>query len=71
MAQACMAANGTGSLLFSDDVTADRNIGTNTGMYRVILSAYTHPNATILIRQCLTVQMDKDPKHITKVTKDF
>ena len=49
MAWACMAANGTGSLVFIDDVTADRNRRMNAEVHRPILSAQIQSNAAKLI----------------------
>ncbi len=46
MAWACMAANGTGSLVFIDDVTADRYSRMNSEVFKAILSAHIQPNAT-------------------------
>ena len=40
-----MAANGTGSLVFIDDVTIDRSDRMNSEVYRALLSAQTQPNA--------------------------
>ncbi len=40
MARACMAANGTGSLVFIDDVTADSSSGMNSEVFKAILSAH-------------------------------
>ena len=45
MAWACIAANGTGSLVFIDDVTADKSSMMNFEVFRVILSAQIEPNA--------------------------
>ena len=42
MGWVCMAASGTGSLLFIDDVTADRSSGINSEVYRSILSPCSH-----------------------------
>ncbi len=39
MAWACMAASGTGSLVFIDDVTADKSSRMNSEVFRAILSA--------------------------------
>lgn len=49
MAWACMAANGTGSLVFIDDVTADKSSRMNSEVFRAILSAHIQPNASELI----------------------
>ena len=49
MGWACMAVNGTGSLLFIDNVTARRGIRINYGVYNVIFSAHTQPNASKLL----------------------
>lgn len=65
MAWACMAANGTGSLVFIDDVTADKS------SRKAILSAQIQPNASELIGRRFTVQMDNDPKHTAKASKEF
>lgn len=56
----CTAANGTGSLLFIDDVAADRSSRINYEVKKAKLSAQIQSNATKLIRQYLTVQMDND-----------
>ena len=68
MAWACMAANGTGSLVFIDDVTADKSSRMNSEVFRAILSAHVQPNASELIGRRFTVQMDNDPKHTAKAT---
>ena len=47
-----MAANGTGPLVFIDDVTADRYIRVDSEVYRDKLSGHIQPNATKLIGQC-------------------
>ena len=44
MAWACMAANGTGSLVFIDDVTADKSSRMNSEVFQAILSAHIQPN---------------------------
>jgi hypothetical protein len=54
MAWPCMAANGTGSLVFIDDVSSE--------VFWAILSAPIQPNASKLIGRRFTVQMDNDPK---------
>ncbi len=63
MAWACMAASGTGSLVFIDDVTADKSSRMNSEVFRAILSAHIQPNASELIGRRFTVQMDNGPKH--------
>ncbi|XDV43857.1 hypothetical protein PO909_012255 [Leuciscus waleckii] len=70
MAWACMAANGTGSLVFID-VTADKSSRMNSEVFRSILSAHIQPNASELTGRCFTVQVDNDPKHTAKATKSF
>ena len=49
MAWACMAANGTGSLVFIDDVTADKSSRMNSEVFRAILSAHIQPYVPELI----------------------
>ncbi len=66
MAWACMAASGTGSLVFIDDVTADKSSRMNSEVFRAILSAHIQPNASELIGRRFTVQMDNDPKAYCK-----
>ena len=60
---ACMAANGTDSLMFTDDVTAD---GMNSEAYRAILSVDVQPNASELTGWCFMLQVDNDTKHPAK-----
>uniref|UniRef100_A0A8C5PF25 Transposase n=1 Tax=Leptobrachium leishanense TaxID=445787 RepID=A0A8C5PF25_9ANUR len=43
----------------------------NSEVFRAILSAYIQPNAAELIGRRFTVQMDNDPKHTAKATKEF
>lgn len=66
---ACMAANGTGSRVFIDDVTADRNSRMYSEVYRAILSVQIQPNAAKLIGRCFKVQMDNDSKHTSKAAQ--
>lgn len=49
MAWACMAANRTVSLVFTDDVTADRSSMVNSDVFWTILSTLNQPNAANLI----------------------
>lgn len=67
MAWPCMAASGTGSLVFTDDVTTDRSSRINSEVYRAILSAHIQVNDG----RHFTVQMDIDPKHTVKANQDF
>ena len=53
MVQTCMTAYGNGSLVFIDDVTADRSSRMNSKVYRVLLSAHIQPHAGELMGQCL------------------
>ena len=71
IAWACMAANGTGSLVFIDDVTADKSSRMNSEVFWAILSAHIQPNASELIGQHFTVQLDNDLKRTVKATKEF
>ena len=66
-----MAANGTGSLVFFDDVTAGKSNRMNSEVLRAILSAQIQPNASKLIGRRFTLQMDNDPKHTPKATQYF
>lgn len=49
MAWACMAASGTGSLVFIDDVTHDGSSRMNSDVYKTILSGNLQKNASKLI----------------------
>lgn len=71
MAWACMAASGTGSLVFIDDVTRDRSSIMNSEVYRDILSRHVRPNATRLVGRQFILQQDNDPKHTANATKQF
>lgn len=46
MAQACMAASGTVSAMFNDDVTADRSSTMNCKVHRAVLSPQIQLNPT-------------------------
>ena len=72
MVWACMAANGTDSLVFIDGVTADKRSRMNSEVFWPMLSAHIiQPNASELIGRRFTVQMDNDLKHTAKATKEF
>lgn len=64
-----MGANETGSLVFFDDVTADRSMTSDVCM--AILSAQIQPNATKLLGLCFKEQMDNDPKHMAKAIQEI
>lgn len=60
----CMAANRTGSLVFTEDVTADRSSGMDSKVNGARLSVQIQSNAAKLIGWHGTIQLDNDPKHI-------
>ena len=70
MALACLAANRTGSLVFFDDMTADRNSQMNSEVYSAIQTAQIQPNATKLIKQCFTVRID-NIQNMAKATQQL
>jgi hypothetical protein len=71
MAWACMAASGTGSSIFIDDVTDDGSSRMNSEVCRNILSANLQRNAFKLIGRKFIMQQGNDPKHTANKTKDF
>lgn len=64
MAWACVAANETGSLLFTDHVTAERKSRMNSDVFSVSLSAHIQPKAAEVTGRSFTVQMDNEPKYL-------
>lgn len=54
-----LPASGIRSLVFIDDVTADRSSRMNCEVFRAIVSAQIQSNAVKLIRQCFIVKTDK------------
>ncbi len=66
-----MAANETRSLVFFDDVTADRSSSMTSDVYMAILSAQIQPNATKLLGLCFKEQMDNDPKHMAEAIQEI
>ena len=65
MTWACMAANGTGSLVFIDDVTADRSSRMNSEVYRAVRSAQIQSNAT-KPKALHSTDHSNDAKHTAK-----
>lgn len=57
MVLVCTTANGTGFLVFSDDMSADKNSRINCEVFRVMISAHLQPKASKLIGQSFTVQI--------------
>ena len=68
MSWTCMAANGAGSLVFIDDVTANRSSRMNPEVNSSILSARIQSNAAELMGKCFTVRMDNYQKYSVKGT---
>jgi len=66
-----MAASGTGTLVFIDDVTQDRSSPMNSEVLGDIMSAQIQLNAVKLIGRRFIIQMDSDPKHTAKATQEF
>ena len=62
MTCACMAANGTESLVFIHDMTADGSSRMNSEVYRAILSAQMQSNPAKLIVWRFTVQIYNETK---------
>lgn len=58
MAWACIAASGTGSLVFVDVVREDKSSRMNSEVD--VLSAQIQLNSAKLIGRCFTVQMEND-----------
>ena len=48
----------------------DKSSRMNSEVFRAILSAHIQPNVSELIGRHFTVQMDNDPKHTAKATKE-
>lgn len=64
MAWACLPTSGTGSFLFTDDITADTRM--NPEVYRAILCSQVQPNVSKHTGQCFTMQMNNGPNHTLK-----
>ncbi len=71
MVWAFIAASGTGSLIFINDVPHDGSSKINSEVYRNILSDNLQKDATKLIGRSFIMQQDNDPKHSAKTTKEF
>ncbi|KAG2467436.1 TCB1 transposase, partial [Polypterus senegalus] len=69
MAWVCMAASGTGTLVFIDNATQDRSSRMNSEVFRDILSAQIQLNAVKLIGRHFMIQMDNDPKQSQEFIK--
>lgn len=69
MAWPCMAASGTGWLIFIDDVTDGGSSRMNSVVYRNILSSNLQRNASRLVGRRFVMQQDNDPKHTANITK--
>ena len=69
-AWACMAAEDTGSLLFTDDITADGSRKMYSEVYGHILSAQVQVNTSKLIGQWFILQQDDDPKHTANASPE-
>ncbi|KAE8587024.1 hypothetical protein XENTR_v10021839 [Xenopus tropicalis] len=66
-----MAAMGTGTLIFIDDVSADGSCTMKSEVYRNILSAQVPVNASKHIGWRFILQQNNDPKHTAKATREF
>lgn len=72
MAWACMAVSWNRSLVFTDDVTADRSSRKNGDAFGALLSARIQPNATALIGDCKwTMTQSKLHKQPNKMACSF
>ena len=67
----CSAANGPGSLVFTDDVNDGISSRMNPEMNRAELSNQTQPNAEELTGRSFTVQTDNDPQQTEKATQEL
>ena len=57
--------------MFTDNVADGRGSKMNPELYRSILSTHIQSNTTKWIQCSFTRQMDDDPKHTEKTTRDF
>lgn len=57
-----MAASGTGSFVFIDDVSADGSSRMNSSIYKCILTA--QPSALKLLGNLPGLNQSNDPKHL-------
>lgn len=67
MAWAWMVANGSECLIF-DHLIADKSSSINITQ---MSSTHIQPDASEVIGWCFTMQMDNDPMHTAKATKQF
>ena len=70
MAWTYSAANGPGSLVFTDDVNNGRSSRMNPEVNRSELSDQIQPNAAELTGRSFTVQMDNDPQACFSLPED-
>ncbi len=63
MAWTCMAAAGTGPLIFTDDLMHDDSSRMILEGYKTILPTNIQENATRFIGKCFILHHDNDPKH--------
>lgn len=71
MAWACFSAQGTGDLVFIDDLTEDGSHIMDGDIYRKILDTYIQSNARKLIGRGFVMQSDNDPKHTARATQEL
>ncbi len=71
MAWVCIAASGTGSLNFTDDLMYDNSSRMNLDGYKTILPTNIQENATIFVGKCFILHQDNDPKHPASSVNEF
>ncbi len=71
MAWACMAASGTASLNFTDDLMYDNSSRINLEEYKTILPTNIQENAIIFFGKCFILHQNNDPEHPASSVKEF
>ena len=71
MAWPCTAANGTGSLVFFDDMSAERSSRMDSEVYGAIPLALIQPDGAKLIGRCFAAEINNDPKHTVKANQEL